>query len=584
MIREFAKSKTPELLYEVYKTNASEYVRMYCVEGFSAQTQVPQIRRAMKATVPVQKTNDMMMFGDEPKEIQVIEKPSCLIRRAAVAKSSENPDAFGVSDYIASIAHGDYQSRNLNSDIVDILAKKGDNAAIEPLIEMFEYDYSRHEAAIVKAVIAIDPNSIYHALEHQNQTIRENAWWALNSSGIDFPLEKDYLVKHLNDSRLVYTVIRLLAQNYPESLTGFLDHENPQVRKRTIELLVENPDKYLEKGGPSLKELLLLHVQDPDAGCRQAILSALGGFRSDKEVYNVFLDALKDTGSSCRTMAIRYLKDSEETLSILDTLLTRETNSHVRVSAIHYISQSKEPSKYKVLIKYTHDDSPEVRRIIVQSLDKWEDRQVIELLKAGLNDTDSQVQYYAINSIARRDIEVLSEIIPRLNPKLRRTAYHSLREFKTDKAIHLLIKGTQDDDADVREAALWSLAKQKDSYELDDPIVVAVRKCLQDDNPPVRVFAMNFLYGIGDQSLDQVAAYLYDSKEDMKINATGILATSKGPKAVKYLMDALAQEEDKEVLVEMVLALERITGNLLTKDEWIQWWNENEKAYLETKD
>ena len=48
-------------------------------------------------------------------------------------------------------------------------------------------------------------------------------------------------------------------------------------------------------------------------------------------------------------------------------------------------------------------------------------------------------------------------------------------------------------------------------------------------------------------------------------------------------MDALAKEEDKEVLVELVTALERITGNLLTKDEWLLWWKENEKAYLETK-
>ena len=94
---------------------------------------------------------------------------------------------------------------------------------------------------------------------------------------------------------------------------------------------------------------------------------------------------------------------------------------------------------------------------------------------------------------------------------------------------------------------------------------------------------MHFLYKVGDKSLDQIADYLHDSKKGMKENAIRILARSKSPKAVKYLMDALAKEEDKEVLVELVTALERITGNLLTKDEWWLWWKENEKAYLETK-
>ena len=107
MLENFSKPETPELLYEVYKQDASDYVRAYCVEGFSAKTQAEQIRLAMKDfSIRVESNGNRMpgfSTGYRQTETQTIKIPSSLVRKAAVVKSKENPNAFGVSDYIEAI-------------------------------------------------------------------------------------------------------------------------------------------------------------------------------------------------------------------------------------------------------------------------------------------------------------------------------------------------------------------------------------------------------------------------------------------------------------------------------------------------
>ena len=77
-----------------------------------------------------------------------------------------------------------------------------------------------------------------------------------------------------------------------------------------------------------------------------------------------------------------------------------------------------------------------------------------------------------------------------------------------------------------------------------------------------------------------ISGLLYDSDKSVQKEAIRTLARPKSPAAIKYLMEALAKEEDKAALVEMVSALREITGNLLTKDQWMQWWEENKETYL----
>ena len=126
---------------------------------------------------------------------------------------------------------------------------------------------------------------------------------------------------------------------------------------------------------------------------------------------------------------------------------------------------------------------------------------------------------------------------------------------------------------------------QKDSYELDHPAVLAIAKCLSDDKPKIRNHAIHILYQmLGDKSLELIINHLYDPDISVKKTAILWLSLNKNPEVLEYLMEALEKEEDKATLVEMVRALQEITGNLLTKDEWMQWWTENKETYLKTKE
>ena len=97
--------------------------------------------------------------------------------------------------------------------------------------------------------------------------------------------------------------------------------------------------------------------------------------------------------------------------------------------------------------------------------------------------------------------------------------------------------------------------------------------------PPTK-FTTYFSQCFGLSSKSSYSDCLYDSEKSVKRAAIQTFGRSKSRLAVKYLMDALAHEEDKEILVEMVRALQEITGNLLTKDEWVKWWQENKSTYL----
>ncbi len=586
MLRNFAKPETPELLYKIYKDDISEYVRLYCVEGFSAQNQVEQIREAMKDYSLVVESDDSETT-DTPVEEKTTKVPCALVRNMAVIKSQENPEAFTVSDYIETITFkGDYRSGELNNKIIQILVDRKDIAAIDPLIKMFCYS-SYYQESVIKAINEIDPNSMYKLLDHDNAGTRKEAWSKFVSLDLDFPLEKDYLVKNLNackiyDSDMILTIMSLIAKNYPDSLFGFMEHKVPMVRNHALGILVSDPEKYLPKESLPIKELLLSYVNDPEV--RLTVLNALSKYSSDDKVYALFLDALKDTNPSYRIAAIGNLKDSAETISILDAVLMQEKDSDVRFYIIEYLCKSKEPSKYEILVKFVRDENIGIRRIVADSISKWEDNQAIELLKLLINDPDSQVQRTAVVTIAQRNIGLLSELIPGMGPKLRQIAYSSLVNEQSDKIVQLLIKGTQDENVEVQKAALWNLTRQKFSKELEDPIVLVVRKCLTDNEPEIRNRAIYCLYNmLGDKSFEIISGYLYDPDTSVKITAIGTLMRFDNPEILKYLMEALAKEEDKETLVELVRALQTITGNLLTKNEWLQWWSENKDTYLKTE-
>lgn len=573
LLKTFPKPETPELLYEVYKDDVSAYVRAYCVEGFSAKTQVSQIRSAMK---------------DSSKKV----------RKEAVAKSSENLDAFTVSEYlnliVHVIGHRDYQSRELNLEIARILGKKGDTAAIKPLIEMLGYDYySFRESVIGEALIAIDPNSIYQAFESPNQRIRQNVWRGLAYSNNTFTLKKDYLINYFNhlrdDTIYIPLALRVLAKSEPESLFCFLKHDNPLVRKETIQLLDNLIRDYknrfnLRKHLPNFKNLILPYIDDSDSGVRGVALSVLGKYSSNAEINKAILEALNDPDPYIRKIAVKNLSGYDK-ISKLDNVLMHEKNPGVWDAAFHALCNSTDPSREAVILRYVDDEQLVVRNSVALALGMFEDEEAIKALKSLSEDTEVVVQRQAIVSIGRVDVGLLSEILPKLPSELRRAAYNSLEMNKSDAAVDLLIKGTKDDDVSVRSVALWGLTKQKMFYEHNYPAVMAVQKCLSDTDPKIRELAIHVLYEmIGDKSLDQIAVYLEDSEKSVKIEAIRILSRSKSSTAIKYLMAVLPKEEDKESLVEIVRALQGITGNLLTKDEWMQWWEENKANYLKTNE
>lgn len=323
MLCKFNKPQNPELLYEIYQSGTA---REFCVNGFSAKTQLDELRQAMKATKAAP------IFFD-PRAMRTSETkvvPDELVRQAAIIKSMENPEEFTSEEYLEMISDTNHIT---NQYIAEALGKKRDPNDLDALKNMLKHkeNNSDNYQAIIKTIFSIDTNYIYTLLENKDDEIRNIAWRNLKYSNITFPLRLDYLSKNLNDSKLISATMELIEKYHPEALPGFLDHPNPEVRQQAVGQL-----RRREKT-TTIRDTLLAHLQDKDAEVRWSILEALFWYKSDKIVRDAFMNALKDTDPSCRKSAlisldsygIGYAND-KKLLSCLIEALKIEQNSFLR--------------------------------------------------------------------------------------------------------------------------------------------------------------------------------------------------------------------------------------------------------------
>ena len=61
-----------------------------------------------------------------------------------------------------------------------------------------------------------------------------------------------------------------------------------------------------------------------------------------------------------------------------------------------------------------------------------------------------------------------------------------------------------------------------------------------------------------------------------------MISSMKKSKSVKTIINCLAKEEDKMLIVQILNVLQRLTGNMLNKNQWLEWWEENKELYLKS--
>lgn len=157
-------------------------------------------------------------------------------------------------------------------------------------------------------------------------------------------------------------------------------------------------------------------------------------------------------------------------------------------------------------------ETVEVRRRAVEALAYSSDRVVNQLIRAAYQDPDEQMRVSAVFAMGRNGDECWSaDVLRELdspNPAMRYEATRACGELVLEDAVPALIELVDDVDAEVQEAAIWSLGQIG-----GDEARRVLTNCTHSDSESLRRSAhealreMEFLYG-------DIGAALFDLFDD----------------------------------------------------------------------
>ncbi len=168
--------------------------------------------------------------------------------------------------------------------------------------------------------------------------------------------------------------------------------------------------------------------------------------------------------------------------------------------------------------------------------------QSLESLIKDLHDEDPNVREYALGSLAEledaRSIDLITEVL--LNDEdeyVRMSAVDLLGYIGSEVAIGSLSEALQDENVEVRESAVEALG-----------VIRALEGALSDEVKDVRMSAVEVLGDIGSEvSIDSLRKVLQDEDVEVRKSAMGALGAIGGDEAVLALEGTLLLEEDEDL-------------------------------------
>lgn len=264
---------------------------------------------------------------------------------------------------------------------------------------------------------------------------------------------------------------------------------------------------------PSPEDLAALQAAWPSipAERRQLLLSRLteaSEVSFDLDFSAVALFALEDQDAGVRQQAVAALweRDDPSTMRRLIALLRNDPSGEVRAAAAQGLGTFVLSGEYgmlpqevvqeaeeALLTALTAQEPQEVRRRALESIAYSSRKEVPPLIEQAAQDADIAMQASAIFAMGRSADEQWAEHIMRAldnpEPELRFEAARAAGEIGLVESISRLIELTQDEDREVKEAAIWSLGEiggieaqnalfDLANHEKDDELLEAIEDAL----------------------------------------------------------------------------------------------------------
>lgn len=318
----------------------------------------------------------------------------------------------------------------------------------------------------------------------QNPDVAEIAAQALADFGSQATSAVLDALRNTDDDDLVAMLLRIVhvisgREAVPAVLT-FLDYENPDIRRFSIETLGEIVD-------PSTIDYLLAKLDDPDVGCQQAAVNSISALVS------------------------AFPEVQEETLARIRKLLA-SGSVPTKINSLSIFVNIQGEGYHDELLLASKSEDPQVRQKAVHLMGRFGEERFADQLVLSLADESTAVRLEAIQAIVR---------------------------LKPREGLEPLLHALDDDDIWIRHAAAQALGEYREPAAVE-----YLKKQLAEDQPPVKIAAIEALGKFGDESIREVLLEsLQDSDPEIQRAALLALASVPGDEVFSLLLDALGDDD-----------------------------------------
>lgn len=473
------------------------------------------------------------------------------VRQTALSSLSAFADESVTDALIASLSDTDYVVR---ATAAEILGGRQADRAVEPLMNSLKDEVYMVRATAAEALgrmeafmsapalrdLLLDTDQWvrYSAAESLSQIESDEAIWPLlmnaNSAEHSIRLEALAELAKLGDRRAIPSLVKMLtdAPDLDQAVLNTLEaFHDPLSVDALVELAL-----FTEK--PHLREQALLQSQQLSLkNTLEALASWLEPERPQyaqkaiealhqlptSETTPIFLYALQHPDTWVRTVALITLDNRHEPVPV-DLLLplledaTHETTHDLARTAIknlitHHAGQAAEAAS-----RFAASDAVWQRLAVAENLSRLPEQDIDNTARALLGDVDSDVREAALKSLGIANLST---------------------------SLELLLSGSQDDDAWVRQAAIEGLARQN-AVTASARLIEILQ---QDEDFLVRAAAAEALGQHRTPEVDlALVAALDDSKPSVRLQAVhGLFARELPPNL--DLLERLLADGDKNVVL-----------------------------------
>ncbi|MFP4439886.1 MAG: HEAT repeat domain-containing protein [Chloroflexaceae bacterium] len=201
-------------------------------------------------------------------------------------------------------------------------------------------------------------------------------------------------------------------------------------------------------------EPLLACLDNPDAGVRRAVASALGQI-GDARAVEPLLAHLNDPDTRVQ-WAIRNALRQLVNVNALKSLLTHldDPDAAVRQTIAELLGQIGDARAVEPLLTRLDDPNAGVRWAVVQALGRIGDVRAVEPLLARLNDPDTSMRQTVVQALGQiGDVGAVEPLLARLDDPdthVRRAAVEALGRIGDARAVEPLLARLEDPDAELQ--------------------------------------------------------------------------------------------------------------------------------------